>query len=437
VLDDIGAGKTRLTIRSGHGVGKTALLAWIVLWFMCTHYPCKVGCTAPTTHQLEDVLWPEIGLWLGRLDEPLRSQFRFSHLGLALACDPVASFAVGRTARPEHPEAWQGLHSKNALVLVDEASGVDDRIFDVALGVMSTPGAITILAGNPTRLGGYFFDTHGRLADRWACHHVDSETVPRARGHVADIVARHGRESNVYRVRVAGEFPLANDDAVISRAWCEAAIARGRAKIEATAGTVWGLDVARFGDDRSALAKRAGNVLLEPVQAWQGYDTMQTAGRVLMEWNKTEPALRPRRILVDAIGLGAGVVDRLNEERLPVTGVNVGEAPLASERYARLRDELWFRGRNWLQQDNTVLPADPVLVAELTSVRYSFTSSGKYEVESKEALKRRGHRSPDLADALLLTFAGGEHLEPVTIHERARRGHTVRGRYPGASWMAM
>src|SRR4029079_6177181 len=85
VLDDIGAGKTRLTIRSGHGVGKTALLAWIVLWFMCTHYPCKVGCTAPTTHAIADVLWPEIGLWLGRRDEPLRSQFRFSHLGLALA----------------------------------------------------------------------------------------------------------------------------------------------------------------------------------------------------------------------------------------------------------------------------------------------------------------------------------------------------------------
>ena len=420
VLEDLGQGRERLSIRSGHGVGKTALLSWIVLWFLSTHYPCKVACTAPSAHQLEDVLWPEIGLWLRQLRPFFRRRLRIGKLVLQVTSSRGGAFAVGRTARPEQPEALQGLHSENVLMLVDEASGVDDRIYEAAIGAMSTPGAITILAGNPTRQGGFFYDTHNRLAERWTGHRVSSAEVQRASGHIEDIALRWGRESNAWRVRVEGEFPLAGDDAVISRVWCEAAMQRRRTTSPFASGIapLWGLDVARFGDDRSALAKRCGNVLLQPVQAWRGVDTMGTVGRVKAEWDATPFNERPASILVDEIGIGAGVLDRLREQGLPVTGINVGEAARDPEHYSRLRDELWFKGRAWLQQGDAILPADGVLVGELTATSYSFSSSGKIEVDSKAELKRRGLPSPDVADAFLLTFAVAEQKREKGLHGR-------------------
>jgi phage terminase large subunit len=437
VLGDIGGGIERLSIRSGHGVGKTALLSWVVLWFLCTHFPCKAACTAPTSHQLRDVLWPEIALWLDRLNRRLRDNYKLSALRVVMAGATERAFAVGRTARPERPEGLQGFHSENTLFVVDEASGVDDRIFDVALGAMSTEHAITVLAGNPTRLSGFFYDTHGRLSHRWRCHHVSSSEVSRARGHMADIEARYGKDSNSYRVRVLGEFPTEEADTVIKRTLCDDAIARAGVvgPIENLA-PIWGVDVARFGSDRSALAKRQGNVLLEPVQWWRGLDTMQTAGRILEQWRQTPQDLRPARILVDVVGLGAGVADRLRELGLPVTGVNVGANAVESDKYARLRDELWFSGRRWLEAGDSILPADLELVAELTVVQFNYTSSGKSVVESKDEMKRRGLPSPDLADAFLLTFAAGDHRRERPQARGSYRRDRARGGAPG-SWMAV
>lgn len=424
VLEAAGNGQERISIRSGHGVGKTALLAWIVLWFLCTHFPCKVGCTAPTSHQLRDILWPEIGLWFSRLPQALQARFRLKQLRIENAAHPDLCFAVGRTARREQPEALQGLHSPNTLIVVDEASGVDDRIFDVALGAMSTPGAVSLLAGNPTRVSGFFFDTHGRLSRRWDCHQVSSEQVERARGHIDDILARYGRQSNAYRVRVSGEFPTAEEDSVIGRDACDAAVRRlGSVEPISSVAPVWGVDVARFGDDRSALAMRQANRLLQPVESWRGLDTMQTAGRIFEHWKLASHEDRPARIVVDVIGLGAGVADRLRELGLPVTGLNVGERPANRARYRNLRDELWFRGREWLEAGDAILPPDTALIAELTAPHYSFSSSGQIEVESKDEMKRRGLASPDLADAFLLTFAVGDQpRQPKAVHRHMSRG---------------
>lgn len=177
-----------------------------------------------------------------------------------------------------------------------------------------------------------------------------------------------------------------------------------------SAPVVWGLDVARFGDDRSALAKRQGKILLEPVVAWRGLDTMQLAGLVKSLYDRTPHAEKPASIWVDAIGLGAGVADRLRETGLPAEDVNVAESAAQSERYRRRRDELWFTARAWVAEPDTSLPDDPALIDELLAPRFSFDSSGRIQVESKEAMERRGalgRASPDLADAFVLTFAGG------------------------------
>lgn len=439
VLDKLGAGATRISIRSGHGVGKSALLAWVVIWFQATRYPAKIGTTAPTAHQLEDILWAEIGVWFKRMPPELQAEFNLTHLRMALASDPAGSFAVGRTARPEQPEALQGFHSENTLILVDEASGVPDAVFEVALGAMSTEHAITLLAGNPTRLSGYFYDTHHRLRDRWATFKVSSEDVPRARGHIDDIVARYGKPSNAYNVRVLGDFPSSEDDSVISLAMCQAAVERHEKKAILPVDTlapIWGVDVARYGDDRSALAKRQANLLLEPVKSWRGLDTMQTASRVFEEYRNTDEHLKPRWIMVDVIGIGAGVVDRLKQLGAPVRGINVGESASSNERYMRLRDELWFKGREWLESGQSLMVRDDALIAELIEPKYTHTATEKVVVERKEDLKKRTGRSPDLADAFLLTLAGGDH-RIAAPQERSRYSGRGKGGYSGGkgSWL--
>lgn len=247
-------------------------------------------------------------------------------------------------------------------------------------------------------------------------------------------------------------FMASVEDVVIPPMLCAAAKTRDVQQIKGYR-TVWGVDVARFGDDRSALAKRRANVLLEPVKWWHGLDTMQLCGKIqeayeaagdLDDLNAIDPNYEPclpGEILVDVVGMGAGVVDRLRELGLPARGVNVAESASAKDEYDRLRDELWFRGREWLDNGDArfMVPegcADThePLIAELSTPKYTITSSGKKKVESKDDLKKRGMRSPDLADAFLTTFAGG--IQKIERHISARYS-TRRKRNRPQSYMAV
>ena len=258
----------------------------------------------------------------------------------------------------------------------------------------------------PTRTSGFFYDTHHSLRNRWHTMHVSCLDVPRAQGHIEDIKAKYGDSSNAWRVRVIGEFPTADDETVIPLELVMASVGRDVSALSYY--PVWGVDVARFGDDRTALAKRQANMLLEPVMSWNSTDLMATVGKIKVEYETTHYDLRPRDILIDAIGLGAGVYDRCKELGLPVKAINVGEAASSRDNCMRLRDELWFKGREWFQDKSCSIPQDEALIAELTAPIYTFSSTGKMVVESKADMKKRGLRSPDLADAFLLTFAGHE-----------------------------
>jgi len=270
---------------------------------------------------------------------------------------------------------------------------------------MSGHSATTLLLGNPTRSSGTFYESQTRMAHawwvrRWSC--LDSPLV--SDEFVEEIKLRYGEESNAYRIRVLGEFPLADDDTIIPIHLAEAARDRD---IEVPENTqpIWSLDVARFGTDRSVLCKRTGPVVTE-LTHWQGLDLMQTVGRIKGEYDGLPLSLRPAELLVDSIGLGAGVVDRLRELGLPTRGINVSEAPSMKGTYQNLRTELIFKVRGWLEERGSKLPANEDLIAELTSIRYSFSSAGKMKAESKDDMRRRGLRSPDLADALCLSMAG-------------------------------
>jgi phage terminase large subunit len=298
----------------------------------------------------------------------------------------------------------QGVHSDYVLLLADEASGIPEEVFNAASGSMSGHQCTTILTGNPTRASGFFFDTHGRLAEYWKTYHVSSFDSPRvSKEFIEEVKTKSGEDSNEYRIRVLGEFPTTDDNTIIPREICEAAQYRD-VVLDTLQDEIWGLDVARFGDDRTVLVKRQGQVVTD-LQFWRGLDLMQTCGAVKAQYDAA--GRKPAVICVDAIGLGGGVVDRLREQNLPVLGVNVSETPVMGN-YRNLKAELWFRVKDWLERRSCKLPKNDSLVSELCSVRYTFTSSGKAQVESKEEMKRRGLKSPDLADALVLTFAASE-----------------------------
>lgn len=410
----------RVAIRSGHGAGKTTLIVWLLLWFLLTRFPCKIPVAANSEKQLRDTIWPEISIWIEKLPKLLRDEIIVEKERVYLKSAPEQAFAVARTASKDNPEALQGFHAENILFLIEEASGLADIVFEVAMGALSTPNAKIIMVGNPTRLSGFFYNAFHKNRSRWKTMRVNSEDVPRATGHIEDIIQIYGKDSNAYRIRVLGDFPTTEDEQVIPLEWIEASLKR---KVEPSSlyRVVWGLDVARFGDDRSALAKRRGNVVLEPIKSWRKCDTMQTCGKVMEEWKNTPEDDRPSEILVDVIGIGAGVSDRLMELGLPARGINVGERPAASDRFSRLRDELWFKMRDWFGALNCKMPDDRELIEELSTPQYTFTSAGKIVVERKDEMKSRIGKSPDLADSLILTLAGGLDIVEEAKPERYRK----------------
>lgn len=419
----------RVSIRSGHGTGKSAFMAWCVLWFMVCYFPCKVPCTAPTSHQLSDILWAEIAKWLRKMRDrlpQLAEEYEWSSERFYMREHPNESFAVARTSRPENPEALQGFHSENILFLIDEASGVPEQVFQVAEGALSTDGAFVVMAANPTREDGYFYESHHKMRSRWAALHWDGEKSPMvSQKYIEDMRLKYGVESPIYQVRVKGDFATASDG-VIPLSLCLAAQERS-VEVFSHAPVIWGLDVARFGDDSTALAKRKGNHQLEKTKEWFGKDTMQTVGLIKIEYDRADE--KPEAINVDVIGIGAGVVDRGREIGLPMYGINVAETASADDKYSRLRDEIWFKGREWLEAKDCKLLDDDELIGELTTAKYKIQSNGKLKVEGKDEMKKRGIQSPNKADAWLLTFA---HIPP----NRENDDRIRRNRKRGTSWAA-
>ncbi len=167
VLDAYGRGERRISIRSGHGVGKTTCLAWIVCHHLLCRFPQKTVCTAPTAPQLFNALAAEIKSWLKRLPAPLQQLFEIKAERIELIAAPEDSFVAFNTSRAETPEAMAGIHSDNVLLIGDEASGIPEQIFEAAIGSMSGYSACTVLAGNPLRLTGLFHETHTKLRGLW------------------------------------------------------------------------------------------------------------------------------------------------------------------------------------------------------------------------------------------------------------------------------
>jgi len=403
-LNAVASGERKISIRSGHGVGKSTTASWAMLWFLLTRYPVKVVVTAPTSAQLYDALFAELKRWVKELPPTIQDLLDVKQERIELKASSTEAFISARTSRAEQPEALQGVHSENVMLVADEASGVPEAVFEAAAGSMSGHNALTILLGNPVRSSGFFFETHNRLKDEWWTKRVSCEDSARvSQEYIDDMKSRYGEESNAYRIRVLGEFPRSDDDTIIPMELLESAKHRDTRAYE-DAPIIWGLDVARFGSDSSVLCKRQSNVV-HTLERWRNLDLMQLTGAVVAQYEACDHKSRPAEILVDSIGLGAGVVDRLMELKLPARGINVSESPAMGGTYLNLRAELWHKAKAWLEKRDCKIPNNEDLIGELATVRYTFTSNGKIKIESKDDIRKRGLKSPDMADAFVLTFA--------------------------------
>lgn len=408
----------RLAIRSGHGVGKSAWLARRIIWWGSTRNPWKVGCTAPSSSTMFDALWSELAKWHAKMPDGLKGLFEWRPERFDYVKEPAVSYAVAKTARRETPEALAGLHSENMLFVIDEASGVDDIIFETARGAMSTIGAKTIMTGNPTRLSGYFFDAFHKNRGHWATMQVSC--YESSRTNVAEIdqwKEEYGEDSNFFRVRALGEFPTAEDDVIIPLHMVESAVVRDVQQIDSE--EIWGLDVSRAGVDLCALAKRRGNMMPEPVKVWRSDDAMVSVGKVKKEYD--DAVKKPLMICVDSIGLGGPVADRLSEQGLPVQCINVSESHSSNDRYLRLRDEMWERARDWFYKRDCKIPRDEAFIGEISLVKWKPSSNGKMKVITKAEMKKELNKSPDRSEAFCFTFMASDGVtrKPRPIQYRS------------------
>ena len=430
VLRDFAVGERRISLRACHGPGKTAVIAWCIINQLICRFPQKTVATAPSRGQLFDALFAEVASWLKKTPQAIQDLYEIKADRIELKAAKEDSFFSARTARRENPEALQGVHSAHVLLVADEGSGVEEAIYESAVGSMSGHNATTILASNPTKTSGFFFDTQNKLKrlgpedkrpGTWKCYHIGAHNSPRVtKDFMEDVAARYGEDSDAYRIRVLGEFPKTDSNTVIPFYLVEEAAARTEMRVFESDARVWGVDVARFGEDLSVLLERTPRVITS-IEEFRKLDLMQLVGKIKHKWDTTLPSLQPEEIAVDLIGLGAGVYDRLRELDLPAIGVNVSESAAMSETYINLRAELWFKMREWLEQKGCHIPPEYAdLRSELVLPRYEFTSSGKIKLESKESLKKRGHRSPNYADSLALTFS--TNAVKATMGRASRRG---------------
>jgi len=417
--DGATASAIREATKAGHGVGKSALVSWLIQWFASTRPHPQIVVTANTQTQLRTKTWRELSKWHNVLRN--KHWFTWTATSFYLTEHPETWAAHAIPWSINNADAFAGTHDENVLIIFDEASGIDKAIWDTAEGAMTTPGAMWCSFGNPTRNSGAFYDCFNRFSHRWGNNTVDSRFAMMAnRSQIDEWISDYGFDSDFVRVRVRGEFPVAGSSQLIRRDAIEAAMVEDIPD-EAVEGQplILGVDVARFGDDESVLYMRRGRKHSEPL-AYKGVDTMGLADIV------SEAILEhsPDAVFVDGGGVGGGVVDRLRQLGHMVDEVNFGLTSfhlLDPDKYANKRAECWDLMRKHIE-DGCDIPNDPDLLEQLIAQEYMFDSKNKMLLVAKKDMKKHGLPSPDRADALALTFA-----RPVVPSSRRKRKGKRKG----------
>lgn len=424
----------KVAVKSGRGIGKTATEAWLILWLMSTRPHFAGFATANTGDQLDDKLWRELSLWHTRAINKHWFQWTATRF---YQVDNKSTWGVDALKWSQNnPDALGGLHNagRGQCAIVDEGSGVPAEIYDVIDATMTDPDSFVFVFANPLRKSGRFFELFTRFSHRWLNYTVDARKAKAAnQNKIKQDIEDWGLDSDYIRVNVLGEFPRQDADTLIPLPLIDAAYTRVAEECERYR-PVWGVDPARFGDDRTAKVSRRHR-RTEKIEQWRGLNTMQTVGRIKAEWDECALDDRPSAIVVDVIGVGAGVVDRLRELDFgdtEIVAINVSESPAIKARFHRLRDEMFWRGREWFEGLN-VQCDDRTIGSELGDILFGYTSAGQIKVESKDQIKERLGRSPDVGEAFLLSLMRDCMVIPDDRSDRYRR---ARARQSVSAWAA-
>jgi len=448
----------RISVHSGHGCGKDAVASWIALWFLTTRPFSKIAVTAPTFHQLSDIFLSEIAKWMRKSligEEFIQLKDKIFQKDNPKDWWLRAISVSARASKEEQAETLAGLHGDHLLIIADEASGIPDPVFIPLEGALTNVDNKVLLLGNPTKNTGYFYDTHYHVEIKkdWTKLQWDSRKSSNVDPSYPEYMARkYGVDSNIYRIRVMGLPPLADEDTLIPLYAAEQCI--GLDFVVAEDEPLYlGVDVARYGSDDSIILPRRGNKV-SPWERFNGLNTITLGGFI----NQAYQEQNADGCAIDVIGVGAGVADWLQKHGMRnLYMVNVANSSSNIEKYDRLRDELWCRVRDKcllgmysfpdIKRPGETLSIGQEIANELASVRYGFNAHGGIRVESKRDLKARGIASPNIADALCLS----EYFSNISTRvfrpkSRSRdtvvrpwetgRGRRVGGGRASQRWMA-
>ncbi len=399
----------QVSFTSGHKSGKSTISVVTALWWVFTKPRGRVVLTAPTNHQCRNILWKEL-IRLVRLSKvPFPEPSILPHNGL--------QFDDGREIigfSTKEPERMAGISGANLLFICDEASGIEEGIFEAIFGNMAGGGHM-LLCGNPTQPSGTFYDSlkNEKASKAWKPFQVSSRVIASEAHGIPGLattdwcdrrLAQYGSESDPrYQVRVLGEYPDYGTSNVIPLYLIESSKTAWHDNKGDDPQLFLGVDPARFGDDQSAIAIRRGNKIFE-THTVSGQSGDQLAKRVMkLVAQHRKPGEQDPIINVDVIGIGASCYDFLAlEDRVDVRPITSSEIAGLEDDYRNVRVEMWFEFAEWLKNGGGI-PPDGELESDLLMPLYFFDQKNRYQLESKKDIKKRLGRSPDRGDAAVLS----------------------------------
>lgn len=446
VLDEIGAAikarrfdglhavaPIRVAIASGHGIGKTALVAWIVVWIMSTRPNCVGTITANTFPQLQSKTWAQIQRW-ARMSITAH-WFAISGSRMTHRLAPETWFCTPQTCREENSEAFAGQHAatSTSFYVFDEGSAIPERIWEVAEGGLTDGEPMIFTFGNPTRSQGKFHRVvFGSERNRWMHRSIDSrEAAMPNKAQIAEWIHDYGEDSDFVRVRVRGLPPAASDLQFIDSTRVAEA-QRREAFFAPDDPLIVGVDVARGGADRSVVRFRRGldarSIPAIVIPGEETRDAMRLVSVIATVLDTEYAGVKPTIVFVDGTGIGGPIVDRLQQ----LGHRNVQEVQFAwkspDAHHANMRAYMWWRMKEWLLKG--AIDTSDRLEMDLTGPGYKHDKQDKLLLEAKEDMKKRGLDSPDDADALAMTFA---QAVPLQKPKPAPRFGNLAS---GGGWMA-
>lgn len=427
--------KRRISVRSGHGIGKSCTMSWLLLWFLFCNHEAQIACTAPSRTQMKDVLWKEVKKWINKMPESIQEQYDHQSDYLRMTDAPEVWFARARTARKENPEALAGVHGPAVMLLCDEASGVPEEIFNTVEGALTEEHVFVIMISNPTRVTGYFYESHnmeeGGDGDAWEKFHFSTIDCPRVTAAYEErIIKKHGKDSDEYKIRVLGDFP--SSEAVDDEGYVNLLSPDDIVEIDVPqtlTNTIWigtpimGVDPAGEGIDTTDW------VIRDSFKARRVHTEKLSSDKSIAK-KTIELAIRngvkAEDIYVDSFGEGGKAAIELVKQGWHINAVHVGdqcEEDDDKELYMNIRAMIYSRLKRWTKTGGEYIKSEK-WKKELSTIRER-RSEGKSRIQimSKQKMRKKGFRSPNTADAMALTFTEdiGAHRIPIKVITRIQQ----------------